>query len=271
MSTENKVFITPEGEHDYNKRYEKYSIVSYTQNEVIKAYIAIKDVPPFVSILDTNYWKFLKSDVGGADVSGKADKVNTPQIIQCRFLTQLTKEQWDSLKAGDYIIETVGYRGHIVTRIGSMLSNNKRLRLISILTLPIDIGTIVKKDIFISEYEEGENSYILSSTYHICDIEIASFIPQNGMLPNTLYTLGEITTDTTFVMAAATDNTIANVWMWTFNTGSTAPTITWPAQITIWSDGEAPEIETNKYYEVSVMNGVGTIISADIPQTEVEP
>lgn len=205
------------------------------------------------------------------DISGKADKVDTPQIIRCRFLSQLTKEQWDSLKAGDYITETVGYGGYIVTRIGSLLSNNKRLRLVSILTLPTDIGTVVKKDIFISEYKEGENSYTLSSKYHICDTEVASSMPQNGMLPNTLYNLGELVSDTTFVMAAVTDNTIANVWTWTFSTGSTTPTITWPAEITMWNGGEIPEIEANKYYEVSVMNGVGTIISADVPQTNVEP
>ena len=87
------------------------------------------------------------------------------------------------------------------------------------------------------------------------------------MTSNTLYNLGEITENTTFVMGGAQDNTIANVWCWTFETGSTAPTITWPQQITMWADGEAPIIEGNKHYEINVMNGLATVTCADAPQS----
>lgn len=105
-------------------------------------------------------------------------------------------------------------------------------------------------------------------TLHDLPIYVANTIPYDGMRPNTLYNLGELTSDTTFVMAAAINNTFANVWTWTFSTGSTAPTITWPAQITMWADGEAPTIEANKRYEVSVMDGLACVVSADIPQQQ---
>lgn len=111
------------------------------------------------------------------------------------------------------------------------------------------------------DYYETRTTYLRTSVY--------TLQPQDGMIPNVLYNLGELAANTTFVLAAATDNTIANVWTWTFATGSTAPTITWPQQITAWADGEAPTIEANKRYEVSVMDGLACVVSADnIPQQQ---
>ncbi len=80
--------------------------------------------------------------------------------------------------------------------------------------------------------------------------------PSGGMLPNRLYKLGTLTGAVTFAMASAPDSDIINHWFWTFDTGTTAPTITWPGAITSWYGGEAPAIEAGKHYEVSVLEGV---------------
>ena len=87
-------------------------------------------------------------------------------------------------------------------------------------------------------------------------------MPSEGFLPNVIYNLGTLSGNTTFSMAAATDNTIANIWCWTFTTPSTAPTITWPAAITGWSGGSIPTINASKSYEITVMNGLATIIES---------
>ena len=94
---------------------------------------------------------------------------------------------------------------------------------------------------------------------------VASSMPSGGFVPNVVYNLGTLSGNTSFSMAAATDNTIANIWCWTFTTPSTAPTITWPAGITGWSGGSQPTINASKSYEISVMNGLATIIETDIP------
>lgn len=91
---------------------------------------------------------------------------------------------------------------------------------------------------------------------------VASSMPVGGFLPNVVYNLGALSGNTTFSMAAATDNTIANIWCWTFTTPSTAPTITWPAAITDWVGGSTPTINASKSYEVTVMNGFATIIES---------
>jgi hypothetical protein len=91
---------------------------------------------------------------------------------------------------------------------------------------------------------------------------VASTMPSGGFLPNVVYNLGALSGNTTFSMAAATDNTIANIWCWTFTTPSTAPTITWPAAITGWSGGSQPTINASKSYEITVMNGLATIIES---------
>ena len=89
--------------------------------------------------------------------------------------------------------------------------------------------------------------------------------PSGGMLSNTLYNFGELKSDTTFTMAAATDSTIVNVWDWTFEIGATTYTIIWPSEIKIWLGGAAPTINSNKHYEINVMDGYATFIEYDLP------
>ena len=95
-------------------------------------------------------------------------------------------------------------------------------------------------------------------------VPLASTIPSGGMLPNVVYNLGTLSSNTTFTLAAPTDNTILNHYYWTFNTGSTVPTITWPTGI-IWAgDNLTPTIVANKHYEVSVINNVATYIDSPL-------
>lgn len=93
-------------------------------------------------------------------------------------------------------------------------------------------------------------------------IKVKTQMPATGFLPNTMYELGTLQGDTTFLMAPATDSTILNEWHWSFVTPAAAPTITWPAAITAWDGGEVPEIVGNHRYEVSVIGGTAAWIDA---------
>lgn len=84
--------------------------------------------------------------------------------------------------------------------------------------------------------------------------------PAGGMLPNVLYNLGTITGNVTMAMATPADTSVANHYFFTFDTSTTAPTITWDAKITSWKDGSAPTINASKHYEVSVLGGVAIIM-----------
>ncbi len=90
-------------------------------------------------------------------------------------------------------------------------------------------------------------------------ILIADSVPVGGMRPNTFYNLGTLTGSVSIEFSAAPDNTIYNEWMFQFETGSAAPTITWPAAITSWLGGSAPTINAYKKYQVSVVNGLAVI------------
>lgn len=83
--------------------------------------------------------------------------------------------------------------------------------------------------------------------------------PSGGMLPNREYQLGTLSGNTTFTLAAGTSG-VTNHYFWSFETGSTAPTITWPSGITSWYGGSAPTINASKHYEVSVLNGVAVVM-----------
>lgn len=89
--------------------------------------------------------------------------------------------------------------------------------------------------------------------------KVETTIPVGGMLPNVFYSLGTISSATTMTMAAASDNSIYNEWMFQFATGSSAPTITWDNKITAWFGGSAPTINASKTYQVSVVDGLGVI------------
>lgn len=95
--------------------------------------------------------------------------------------------------------------------------------------------------------------------------EVKSAIPPGGLAPNTLYNLGTLTGTVTIPFDSPADNTIVNEYMFTFDTSSTEPTMTFPASITAWSGNcidvyGLPEIKASKYYEVSVIGGKGIII-----------
>ena len=53
----------------------------------------------------------------------------------------------------------------------------------------------------------------------------------------------------TLTLTSAEDTTIVNKWQGTFDTGSTAPTVTWPANV-IWAD--TPTVVANTHYEFSI-------------------
>ena len=76
--------------------------------------------------------------------------------------------------------------------------------------------------------------------------------PSGGFRSNTIYDLGTLTGSQTFALyTTGIDATVKNEWVWSFVTGSTAPTITWPSGIT-WDGGSAPTVNASCLYEISV-------------------
>lgn len=78
--------------------------------------------------------------------------------------------------------------------------------------------------------------------------------PSGGFLPDVVYSLGTLTGTVTFALAAAVTGQL-NHYFWMFDTGSTAPTITWPTGIT-WATGSAPTVSASTHYEVSILGGI---------------
>ena len=73
--------------------------------------------------------------------------------------------------------------------------------------------------------------------------------------PNVLYNFGALTGTKTFTLATPGDSSVVNHYYWTFDTSTTAPTITWPSGLT-WYGGNEPTVAANSHYEVSVLNGI---------------
>lgn len=71
--------------------------------------------------------------------------------------------------------------------------------------------------------------------------------------PNTFYEFGEVTSLT--ITLAAEESGILNEYMFEFVSGSTATTLSIPQSVG-WMGGEAPTIEANKTYQVSIVNNL---------------
>ena len=97
------------------------------------------------------------------------------------------------------------------------------------------------------------------SVYDEVHPALGSTQPAGGFLPNVIYDLGTLTGTVTFTLASPTDNTIANPYHWTFETGSTAPTITWPSSL-VWLSGSAPTINASTHYEILVRKGYASYL-----------
>jgi len=103
-------------------------------------------------------------------------------------------------------------------------------------------------------------------------IPVETSIPENNeLLPNVLYILGTITEDIDIDLAEPEDETIVNVYCLTFEIGDTVPVIHWLFDASyIWADGEAPSLEQNTHYEISVMDNLILVASAAIPEVQPE-
>lgn len=104
-------------------------------------------------------------------------------------------------------------------------------------------------------YNAGDWELEVHDLYDEIHPTVASSQPSGGFVPNVMYNLGTLSGNTTFALATPVDANIVNHYYWAFDTGSTAPTITWPSSLS-WFGGSAPTINASKHYEISVLNGI---------------
>lgn len=89
----------------------------------------------------------------------------------------------------------------------------------------------------------------------------ATSMPAGGFLPKVYYELGELTGTVAFLIASPTNTSILNWWDWQFDTGATAPSVTWPTGL-VWVGGSAPTVDANTRYEISIVNNMASFIKA---------
>lgn len=107
------------------------------------------------------------------------------------------------------------------------------------------------------------------AVYDFVKPQSQSSIPAGGLQPGILYNLSVLTGSVTINLATPSDANVANEYAFTFATGGTLPTITWPASLIGWagncldSNGQ-PELKVSKFYEVSILNNIAIIAEIEI-------
>lgn len=79
------------------------------------------------------------------------------------------------------------------------------------------------------------------------------------LTPNVFHKWGEVS-NLSLTLATPSDSTIYNEYMFEFESGDTATTLTLPDSIKWVSN---PSVEVNKIYQCSIVNGIGVIISVE--------
>jgi hypothetical protein len=209
------------------------------------------------------------SGYSSADFVSSSDLSNTPKIVIPSVdgtIQNMTNDEIASLKIGDIVINANWLNYYVVKKSGD--ANGSEILLTYVDNTNIGVISLKKANGVwaYNRYWSIALTNINSIPNKADKILVSNVLPSSGMLSNKVYNLGELQNNTTFQLAAATDNTIMNVWHWTFTTGGTVPTITWPPGVTKWADGSAPNVVAYKYYEIKVHNGCATVISADVPQ-----
>ena len=176
--------------------------------------------------------------------------------------TEMTGCRVGVLSGGNYKLRMINFTRCVVTNNGARNANYPDTYVVGVESVfDFKVATATVNFDLTDCYVKGAvTEATFAGTKKGCTFEtplpvIGSSQPSGGMLPNVFYTLGELAGDTTFTLATATDNTIVNHYYWTFDTPSTAPTITWPTGLT-WVGGSAPTLAASKHYERSVINGV---------------
>jgi len=240
--------------------------LGYLWNKIKAAFWSIADV--------------VNINLADVAVTGEYDDIlNRPTFpaLTVADITALTGAQIDALNNGDVVAEETG------TQIDSYIAVIKDATVGKFSLVYVD-HTTVKEVIYIKSggawtYDSTEtlqvavdistdlltdknsNTKVAGAKAAYDEIHPAtqSAQPAGGFLPNVLYVLGTVTGSVTFALATPPDAGVTNHYYWTFDTGASAPTVTWPASITGWQGG-APTIYANKHYEVSVLNNIATIM-----------
>lgn len=91
-------------------------------------------------------------------------------------------------------------------------------------------------------------------------------MPQGGFLPDVVYSLGVLGSNTTFSLAPMVVGNV-NHYYWTFSTATTAITVTWPTKL-IWVNGSVPTIAANKHYEISILDSIAAYMETSIQEND---
>ena len=78
-----------------------------------------------------------------------------------------------------------------------------------------------------------------------------------ALIPNVFHKWGEVA-NLSLTLAAPTDSTVYNEYMFEFVSGSTATTLVLPDTVE-WVEG-VPNVESGKTYQVSIVDNIGLIV-----------
>lgn len=197
------------------------------------------------------------------DVTGKADKVSSP-----------TAGNFAGLDANGNLTDSGSKASDFATAAQGALAASAYQKPVSGIPAS-DLASGVIPDVSGKENTSNKVTTLSAAstdtqypsaktTYDAINPSVQSSQPVGGFEPRVVYKLGMLTGTVTFDLASPTDNAVPNPYKWTFETGSTAPTVSWPSNI-IWPKGFSPDVDTNCHYEITVEDGYASMLVYELP------
>lgn len=225
-------------------------------------------------MLRVMYDKILGRIREGGDASQYAEKTSTPQILIVSNILDLTDEQLDSLKAGDMVV--LSYKRNLGDKTTPLYVIDDSTYVVAhkyvgtetehMYCELVNIHDNEITEVIFSNDDDGEGWYPDYTFVRYISTPLLSKSGANSYLdvnPDMMVIFtGNLTGNKNFSLEEAELDGCAHMYHWRFSTGGTVPTITWPNKITKWAGGAGPTIAANKTYEVSVLEGLATIIEA---------
>lgn len=201
------------------------------------------------------------SDRGGFLVSGLSELADDGETLYINLnifaLTNLWKINNLALDNTDRSEQTYTLTSSNITKYSLPNLSRGSASLIAKSNLKTINGTSIFK-----EHNVSGNIYTYYPISPVTVVGTADRAASYMLSPNILYNWGDyIPINISIVLGRPYEN-VVNEYVLQFKTTDTVPTVVFPSSVK-WVSGNAPVLEENKIYQISIINNLGTVLSWD--------
>jgi hypothetical protein len=246
--------------------YNDYHVLSFTLEDLdnISTSPIEINVSELFRVIQNNQPIIIKNsidDIGGFLVSGLSELSDDGETLYMNLNIFASTNLWKinnlALDNTDQAEQTYTLTSSNITKYSLPNLSSGSASLIAKNNLKTINGTSIFK-----EHNVSGNIYTYYPISPVTVVGTADRAASYMLSPNILYNWGDyIPINISIVLGRPYDN-VVNEYVLQFKTTDTVPTVVFPSSVK-WVSGDAPVLEENKIYQISIINNLGTVLSWD--------